>query len=139
MGSLLKAYGQVRQGNAARKAAKFEAKQMERDALAAEAEGQAAASVSRREGRLLKSRGIAVAAGSGASVRDPTVINLLADVEAESEYNALSALYSGKSEATKLRMGARARRKEGKAAQLAGYINAASTIFDDMKRSGGGG
>lgn len=139
MGSLLKAYGQVRQGRAAKKAADFEALQMERQAGAAEAESQAEAAVSRREGRLVASRAISVASASGASVRDPTMVNLVADIETESEYNALAALYSGKSQATQLRMGAKARRSEGKAARTAGYIKAATTIFEDAVKAGGGG
>lgn len=139
MGSLLKAYGQVRQGRAAKKAAYFEAKQMERQAFAAEAEGQAQAAIDRREGRYAVSRARAVAAGSGAGVSDPTVVNLMADLEAESEYNALSALYSGKSEAMNLRLGARSRRKEGKAARTAAYLGAASTIFEGAEKSGMGG
>lgn len=104
---------------------------MERDAIAAEAESGVEAGLYRREGRYAKSRAVAVAAASGASVRDPTMLNLMANLEAESEYSALAALYSGKSEATKLRLGARARRSEGRAARTAGYLQAAATIFDE--------
>ena len=139
MGSLLKAYGQIREGRAAKKAAYFEARQMEQNAIDAEAESGAEASVYRREGRLALSRAQAVAASSGASVRDPTVLNLMAGLETESEYSALSALYSGKSEAMKLRAGAKARRSEGRASRTAGYLRAASTIFDDVQKAAMGG
>ena len=139
MGSLLKAYGQVRQGRAAKKAAYAEARQMERDAISAESEASVEAGSYRREGRYAASRATAVAAGSGASVRDPTVLNIMAGLEAESEYNALSALYSGKSEALRLRAGARARRAEGRASRTAGYLQAAATIFDEAQKSSGGG
>ena len=139
MGSLLKAYGQIREGRAAKKAAYFEARQMEQNAIDAEAESGAEASVYRREGRLALSRAQAVAASSGASVRDPTVLNLMAGLETESEYSALSALYSGKSESMKLRAGAKARRSEGRASRTAGYLRAASTIFDDVQKAAMGG
>lgn len=139
MGSLVKAYGQIRQGRAAKKSAYAEARLMEQDAIAAEADAGAEEGVYRREGRYLQSRAQAVAAGSGASVRDPTVLNLMAGIEAESEYSALSALYSGKSEATRLRLGARARRSEGRAARTGGYLSAAATIFDDAQKAASGG
>jgi hypothetical protein len=81
----------------------------------------------RKKAKNLMSRARAVAAASGAGASDPTVTNLMADIDTQGEVNYLNALYSGDTTARGLRTGAATARRTGKAAQSASRINAAST------------
>lgn len=102
-----------KQGEAAQAAANFEAAQMDQAAGQQIASAQRAALEQRRRAALIVSRGLAVAAASGAGASDPTVANLLADVEGEGAYRAGVALYEGEERARQLSLGADAKRYEG--------------------------
>lgn len=116
--------------------AKAEARELRREAVQLETQaGQERASSQRqaiderRQARLAQSRGLAVAAASGAGADDPTVVNLLAGIEGEGEYRALSALYSGEESARGMEAEAAARRRGAKATKRAGLVKAAGTII----------
>lgn len=129
-GKVLKAGGSIFGGIAANKAAKNEARQLEGQAVVERATSQRQAMEERRQARLLQSRSLAVAAASGGGADDPTVVNIMSDLEGEGEYRALTALYEGETEAQGLEAQARARRKEGKNAKIAGFINAGASLLD---------
>lgn len=101
------------QGEAAQAAANFEAAQLDQAAGQQVAAAQRTALEQRRRAALIVSRGLAVAAASGAGASDPTVANLLADVEGEGAYRAGVALYEGEERARQLTLGADAKRFEG--------------------------
>lgn len=82
----------------------------------------------------MESRAIAVAAAGGGGVDDPTVVNLIGDLNAEGEYRILSSLYVGQSEATGLREQAYAARREGNAALNAGYVKGLTTVMSHFAK-----
>lgn len=77
----------------------YENKIYKQNAQNAKGAAQRSAIEQDRQAKLAISRAVAVAAGSGAGASDPTVNKLVGDIAARGEYNALSALYSGDSEA----------------------------------------
>lgn len=128
-GKVVSAGGSIFGGIQKSKALKFEAKQLEGNAGLERAMSQREAMEERRQARLLNSRALAVAAASGGGTDDPTVVNLMADIEGEGEYRALSSLYSGETSARGMEAEAKARRKEAKNAKIAGFIDGASSIL----------
>ena len=119
----------VQQGKNQRDLAEYQAQQREKEANAAQAEAQREAIIEKRKAKNLMSRARAVAGASGAGSSDPTVTNLLANIETQGELNALNALYSGNTAASGYRTGAAMARREGRASRTAGYMNAASTAL----------
>lgn len=105
------------------------AEQREEDANAAAAESQRAATIQRKRAQQLMSRARAVAGASGAGVSDPTVADILTDIETQGEVNALNALFEGNSAARGYRYGARVARSEADATGTAAYLGAASTAL----------
>ena len=129
VGTGVSAYGQYETGKAAKANADLVAIQQERQGKAAQAEAQREAIYERKRSQHLQSRARAVAAASGGSVSDPTVQNILGDIEDEGEFRALSALYSGDSDEALARLAAGSTRREGRAARRGAYLNAGSTIL----------
>jgi hypothetical protein len=128
-GKVLQAGGSIFGGISKSKALKSEARQLEANAGQERAMSQREAMEERRQARLLASRGLAVAAASGGGADDPSVVNTLADIEAEGEFRALSQLFTGESEARGMEAQARARRKAAKTAKIAGFIDAGATLL----------
>lgn len=129
VGTVLSVAGQQQQAKAAQEGADLEAKQLERKALQRRAIGQRQAVEADRQGRLQKSRALAVAASSGAGASDPTIINHMAQLEAESNYRRMVALYEGEEEASQLEMQAKATRKGGGNAARAANLASAGTVL----------
>lgn len=119
-------YSTVQQGKAQQDLLNQQAEQREEDAKAAQAEAQRESLIERRKAKNLMSRARAVAGASGAGSSDPTVTNILTNIETQGEVNALNALYSGNATARGLRSGAAMARNEGSAARTASYMDAAS-------------
>lgn len=109
-----------------KRAAKFEAAQLTQAAGQERASSQRVAIEERRRARLASSSAVARAAASGAGASDPTVLNIIGDLAAEGEYNALSALFSGEESARGLEMAAAGRLFEGKS-EAQGYNTAAKS------------
>lgn len=131
--TVMSAAGSIMSGNAANKAAKFEAAQMTQQAGQERATSQRQAIEQRRQAGLASSKITANAAASGAGATDTTVLNLQGDTAATGEYNALSALYTGEEKARGMEMGATAKRYEGANAAQAGKMQAAGTILSSGK------
>jgi hypothetical protein len=146
-------------GKAQQRAAEYGATLAERRADAMEmrageerATAQRSAMEQRRQGRLLESRARALAAASGGGATDPTVTNILGDIEYEADYRALTASYEGETMAHGLeyaavleRAGADGQRYAGTVerrlanaqanrALLTGAIDAAGTGIDYLTR-----
>lgn len=60
----------------------------------------------RKQKELVASRALAVAASGGGGASDPTVVNIIADIEGEGAYRESLALYQGEQEAYELRTSA---------------------------------
>lgn len=130
--------------------AEFEAEQMTQAAGQAIATSQRDAIEQRRQARLLQSRAIAISGASGASVTDPTVLNLIGDIAGQGSYRAAVALYQGEDKARQLNMGAAAKRYEGEVAletgrnkarayQIQGITGALGNTATMFGKYGGGG
>lgn len=126
LASALAAYGSYESGQEAKRQAQaqavereFEADQLDQIALGEKAAGQRRAAVERRKARFLESRALAFAARDGGA-SDPTVVDIISDIEAEGSYNAAVAMYEADERAKQARMAAAARRFEGANALIAG-------------------
>jgi hypothetical protein len=117
----------VQQGQNQKELLTQQAEQREEDSKAAQAEAQRESLIERKKAKNLMSRARAVAGASGAGSSDPTVTNILTNIETQGEVNALNALYSGNAQARGLRAGAAMSRAEGQAYRSASYMDAAST------------
>lgn len=109
--------------------AKFEAGQMEANAKAERVASQREADTERKRSDYLQSRATALAASSGGSANDPTIENIVAGLDSEGEYRALSALYNGEQAAQGIDLGAGVRRIEGRNARTASKWEAAKTLM----------
>lgn len=122
-------------GQRERVAKEFEAEQLDEQAGQAIAVSQRAALEQQRQGRLMASRALAVAAASGGGASDPTVVNLIAGADGEAAYRSAVALYEGEDRARKLRISAAASRYEGAVAEEAG--NQRASAFKTMRAASG--
>lgn len=128
-GSALSAGGTILGSNAEAKALRREAAQLEVNAGLERASSQRRMIEEKRSATLANSRALALAAASGASADDPTIVNLMAGIEGEGEYRALTALYEGETQAQGMEDQARQNRVAAKATKKAGMIKAAGTIL----------
>lgn len=126
---IFSAAGTLMQGQAAKDAADSEAAQLEQNAGQERAISQLDASTQRRSARYAQSRAQAVAAASGAGASDPTVVDVISNIEGEGEFQALSSLYTGEERARGMEFGGKVRRREGQAAKTASYLKAGSTLL----------
>ena len=126
----------IAQGEFAAKQAKAQARQLRQIANRQEAIAQREAIERRREARYLASRATAMAGASGAGVEDPTVQNILGEIDAQGEYNALVALYDGSMSARQTRMDADARREEGRMARRGAYLSAIADLGSSLYSNG---
>ena len=111
------------QGQYQQAAAVYEANQLEQQANEARALAQQEAVRRRREGELLLSRQVAVAAAQGGAA-DPSVLTLYGDTFEETELAAGTEIYKGETRARGLIESANIRRYEGEQAVIAGNIQA---------------
>lgn len=109
-GTALSAISSVNQASANSAALKYQARvaennaiQLEQQANEEEVTAQRKAIEYKRISRLQQSRALALAAASGGSAHDPTVVDNLADIGEVGEYNALTALYEGSTAASTYR------------------------------------
>lgn len=134
-GTLLSASGTILGSRSEAKALNSQARQYDDMAGNTRATSQRSAREERRQARLASSRGLAVAAASGGGASDPTVVNMMADLEGEGEYRALSAMYEGETQARQYEAEAQARRKEAKNVKRAGLIKGMSTILSGASKA----
>jgi len=128
-GGLLAATGAVAGGVAANNQAKAEAKALKIQAGEQRAIAQREAIRKSREARLIISRQQALAAASGGSADDPTVLDLMQDTAEEGEYQKKVSLYEGESRSRQLLNKASVVRAQGRQAMLAGFLNAGQSVL----------
>jgi hypothetical protein len=140
---IISAAGTLIQGSSAKQQGEAAGLQMEHVAGQERAGSQRVSAERRKSARYLASRAKALAAASGATADDPTVTNILNDIDAEGEYGALAAMYEGEERARGLEYGAKIARKQGQAAMTSSTISAGSTILAGgsswYDKYGGGG
>lgn len=120
--------GQKRAGKSKKKAARFEAAQMEQQAGQAKAVSQRQAQEYGRQGRLQMSRALAIAAASGGGTGG-NVTDIMGDIAGDTNYRKMVALYEGETEAQQLITGAAVRRESGEQAGRAGKMGALGTAL----------
>ncbi|HBA35609.1 MAG TPA: hypothetical protein DCZ12_15900 [Gammaproteobacteria bacterium] len=106
--------GGAKESKAVQASKRFQAEQLDRNAGQVEAASQKQASEERRQAELLASRARAVAAAGGTTTTDVGIMNELAKIDKEGEYNALTALYEGRAVASTMRGQSRALALEAK-------------------------
>jgi len=120
---------QIQKSNADQAQLQQLARERKEDANAAQAEAQREAQIERRKAAQLMSRARAVAAASGAGVSDPSIVNIMTDIDTQGEVNALNAMYTGDTTARGFQRGARSAVREARATRQAGYMAATSTAL----------
>lgn len=118
-----RAMGEAEQG-----AAEYRAAQLDQQAGQQTAAAQRAAAEDRRRSRYAQSRAIALAAAHGGA-GDPTVVDLISDIEGEGTYRAMTDLYQGEAAARQLRAGATASRYQGDVTKRAYDAAAGGSLF----------
>lgn len=135
--TLVGAYGALKQGYSDKGAYSAAAKNtlaesqyqnaiLDKYGKAAQATAQRGAIEQNRQANLAISRAVAVAAGSGAGASDPTITKLVGNIAGRGQYNALTSLYNGDSEADYYKSVATANTYNANA-QAAGYKFRGST------------
>ncbi len=143
VGTVMSALGARNAGISANQEAEYRAQQEKIQA------GQTLASSQRqqveqiRQMRLVESRGQALAASSGAGALDPSVMDIMGDLETQGRYKAAVAGYEGQDSANNLESKANLDMFSGSQAQSAGNIKAISTLMSGAsslysKYDGGG-
>ena len=128
-GTVVSAAGQIQAGRAADKAARYEARQLERQSKREFAAGTREQAEIKRKGELLESNVRAQMAGSGGVTDDPGSVSTIGELGRDIEYNALAAMYDAASRAQGRRQQAHARRIEGANARAASQWSAMGTVL----------
>lgn len=131
-GTALNAAGSIESGNAANKAAKQEAAQLDANANEAFATGTRRSYEAGQQSEEFLSDVVAAQAASGGTSTDPQALRQRAKAEAAGEYNVLAELYQGKVRRQDLRRQASARRIEGKNAKRAGMMQGVGTALGSL-------
>lgn len=107
--------------------AERQAQSLEQQAGQTRASAQRAVIEQQRQGKFVTSRALAVAGASGAGALDPTIINILGDIEFESDFRAGVAGFEGEEAAAGLDFEAVLARARGEAGLAAGTASAQAT------------
>ena len=134
LGGFMGAAGASEEGESARAMLDFQARQSEQNAGTAIAIAQRQAEESKRQGRYVASRALAVLAASGGGASDPGAVRILANAEAEGAYRAQMAVYEGESKARALRMEATAARASGQNAVASAASRANAYLIGGTSR-----
>lgn len=128
VGMISSANAQKKQGEQQQQLANYQAQQLEAQMGQERASAQRAAIEERRRSQLAQSRALALAAkGGGAS--DPSVVDVISDLEGEGAYRSMVRLYQGDENARVLQERANATRYGGNIAASAGRTNATATLL----------
>lgn len=127
--TLLRAGSSIAQGNAANAAGKRQEKELNRQADRVLGVGSREAYEFGRRGKHIEGDATAGLVAGGGST-DAGSIDRLAQISAETNYNALAALYDANEEANQLRLQGREARSAGKRAKTAGYFGAVGSLLD---------
>ena len=122
-------YGQKKAGDEAEESGARTAAELKRQADARRAAGTREAAEEQRNAELAYSRALAVAAASGGGVSDPTVVKILADLQAEGDYRVLSRLYTAEDEAQGIQYRSEVALREGRARKKLSRFGMASTAL----------
>lgn len=134
--SAFSAVGAIKQGNAAKAAADYNAQVARNNAEAARQRATAQAERQERQARIRRGQNIARAAASGVAL-EGSALDLFEDNAIEEELDRLSILYQGEVDATGFGASASLDEMRGRAARNAGYVSAAGTLLGGAAKSAG--
>lgn len=124
------------EGRQIKKAKNLEAEQLERASIARTAAGTRDAYEQRKLGEKVASDAVAAMAAGGGVVDS----DIVANINATTDYNVLSTLFAAKEESKQLDLTSRLRRHEGKTAQrMAGAKFLTTAISEGFSTFAGGG
>lgn len=132
IGTAVQTFGTIKAGKDADAKAQYEAKVQEQQADEAKAASQRDAAAQHRQGQQLLSQQRAAIAGSGGSLADPSVIDLMGDTSAEVELAKETELFKGEQQSRGYNDAAKNSRISGKNAKTAAYISAAGGLFSGV-------
>lgn len=138
-GTGLSVISRIQQGRYEEAALNMQARNEEAQGKEELAASQREAQEKRRESQLAQSRAIAIAAGSGAGVTNPTVVDILEDTAERGEYLAQTSLYGGKSRKAGYDDKAAASRFRGKQAKSGSIFDAIATGVSGFNKAYGYG
>lgn len=124
----IQAASTLAQGSAAKEMYNYQANQINQQAGQQRATAQRQAMEQQRAGAYAASRAQAVAANSGAGASDTTVANVEENLAGQTEYNRLSALFTGEERARGLQQQASTDVYSGQQAQTASRYKAIGTL-----------
>jgi len=127
--TLIGGVGAVASGASQASAMRAQADAAERQSKEVEASAQREAIQRRKEANLVLSRQQALAASSGGSATDTTILNLAGDTAAQGQYNVSSAVAEGQAQGAGLRDQAAIYRQNARQAMLGGFIDAGGTLL----------
>ena len=144
VGSVVSAVGTIAAGQASRRDAEFQAKQLDIQAKAEFAAGQREAEEIERNKKLVLSRQQALAAASGMGADDPTIVTMAAEIAGFGKYQELSALAAGEMRQRRAEYDAASARATGQATATGSLLSAGGTIIGGVanafqERYGNGG
>lgn len=152
--SVVSASGKVSAGNAVstagidtaqnqRAVMQYEADQARVNAGQVQAAAQRTAMEQRRQGAIVQSRALALAAAGGGSTSDPGIVNLIAGNAGEIAYRSAVALYEGEDKARTMEAFAKGKEYSGAMAVKSAYQTADNTrsasrvgAFGDLVKGG---
>lgn len=129
IGMIESGWGAARAGAGAMASARFQASQLDQNAGQEIAAGQINAQEKQRQVALIQSKALAIAAASGGSASDPTVMNLIGRNAQLGSYESALAMYQGEETARKNRLTASAARITGQVQQEAYSMQGTANAF----------
>jgi hypothetical protein len=129
--TLLGAYSGIQEGKAAERMGKFTARQLRQKATQEVAVSQRLAKKEREKAALVESRARALAAASGGAATDKGVMDIITDIQAQGDVNALTRLAEGIETAKGLELQAEGAEIEGRQAKKAARTRAITGLLGE--------
>jgi hypothetical protein len=136
-GTAMQAIGQVRQGQAAKAAADYNAQVANNNAIVAEQQAQSQAMVQGRRATMQNGGLLANMAANGVDVGEGSPLDILSQSAANAEMDRQNIIYNGRVKAQSLRNQAQLDTFQGETAQQNGWMSAAGTLLSGGSKAWG--
>lgn len=136
-GTAMTAIGQIRQGQAAKAAADYNAQVANNNAIVAEQQSQSQAMVQGRRAMMQNGGLLANMAANGVEVGEGSPIDILSQSAANAEMDRQNIVYNGRVKAQSLRNQAQLDTFQGETAQSNGFMSAAGTLLSGGSKAWG--
>lgn len=133
-GAAVSAVGAARKGTAQKNAEDDAASSLDYQAAVDRDNAQAEAELIRRQGERDRGASIASAAASGVKIGEGSTLDAERQILADSEVDAALTIMNGERQARGLEAQARTRRRAGRDAQIAGFLEGAGSLLSQGAR-----